>query len=31
MTYQQIYYLLHENQGNLFETLEAMKIQPSYD
>lgn len=31
LTYQQIYYLLHGNQGNLFETLEAMMIQPSYE
>ncbi|MGM0481050.1 MAG: transglycosylase SLT domain-containing protein [Pseudomonadota bacterium] len=31
LTYQQIYYLLQGNQGNLFEALETMMIQPSYD
>ncbi|WP_404400895.1 transglycosylase SLT domain-containing protein [Idiomarina seosinensis] len=31
LTYQQIYYLLQGNQGNLFENLEGMMIQPSYD
>jgi len=31
LSYQQIYYLLHNNQGNLFEAIESMMIQPSYD
>ena len=31
MTYQQIYFMLHEGQGNLFERLESMMIQPDYD
>lgn len=31
LTYQQIYYMLHRGQGNFFETLERMVIQPSYE